>query len=61
VDFNRWKEALGARPNVTFKLYPKLNHLFMAGEGKSTPDEYEEPGHVAEGVVADMAEWIGAR
>ena len=61
VDFNRWKEALGARPNVTFKLYPKLNHLFIAGEGKSTPDEYEEPGHVAGPVVTDIAEWIGAR
>jgi uncharacterized protein len=61
VDFNRWKEALATQPNVTFKLYPKLNHLFMTGEGKSTPDEYEEPGHLAEAVVTDMAEWIGAR
>jgi dienelactone hydrolase len=58
VDFNRWKAALGAQPNVTFKLYPKLNHLFLAGEGKSTPDEYEEPGHVAEAVVTDLAEWL---
>jgi dienelactone hydrolase len=58
VDFNRWNEALGAQPNVTFKRYPKLNHLFMAGEGKSTPDEYEEPGHVAEAVVTDLAEWL---
>ena len=61
VDFNRWKESLVAQSNVTFKLYPKLNHLFIAGEGRSTPDEYEEPGHVAEGVVTDIAEWIGAR
>jgi uncharacterized protein len=56
--FDRWKEALGAKPNVTFKFYPKLNHLFITGEGKSTPDEYEEPGHVAEAVVDDMAGWI---
>jgi dienelactone hydrolase len=61
VDFNGWKESLVAQSNVTFKLYPKLNHLFIAGEGRSTPDEYEEPGHVAEGVVTDIAEWIGAR
>jgi dienelactone hydrolase len=61
VDFNRWKEALGVQPNVTFKLYPGLNHLFIAGEGRSTPDEYDQPGHVAEGVVTDIAEWIGAR
>jgi uncharacterized protein len=61
VDFNRWKESLVAQSNVTFKLYPNLNHLFIAGQGKSTPDEYEEPGHVADGVVTDIAEWIGAR
>ena len=61
VDFGHWKEALGAQPKVTFKLYPKLNHLFIAGEGKSTPDEYMEPGHVAEPVVRDIAEWIGGR
>lgn len=61
VDFNAWKEALGAQPNATLKLYPNLNHLFMVGEGKSTPDEYEEPGHIAGPVVTDIAEWIGAR
>jgi hypothetical protein len=61
TDFNRWKEALGAQPKVRFKLYPNLNHLFIAGEGKSTPDEYEEPGHVAETVVTDIAEWIQGR
>ena len=58
VDFNRWKEALGSQPKVTFKFYPKLNHQFVAGEGKSKPDEYEQAGHVAEPVVTDMAEWI---
>jgi len=61
VDFNRWQAALGAQPNVTFKLYPKLNHLFVTGEGKSTPDEYEKPGHVAEAVVTDLAEWVQSR
>ena len=58
ADFNGWKSALGSQPGVTFKLYPKLNHLFMAGEGKSTPSEYERPGHMAESVIADIAEWI---
>ena len=61
LDFNRWKEALGSQPKATFKFYPKLNHQFITGEGRSTPDEYEEPGHVAEAVVTDIAEWIGAR
>jgi hypothetical protein len=59
--FDLWKESLGSQPNVTFKLYAKLNHLFIAGEGKSTPDEYEQPGHVAEAVVTDITEWIKGR
>lgn len=59
--FYLWKESLGSQSNVTFKFYPKLNHLFIAGEGKSAPDEYEEPGHVAEAVVTDIAEWIKGR
>jgi uncharacterized protein len=61
ADFDHWKKALGTQPKVTFKLHPKLNHLFIAGEGKSTPDEYLKPRHVAESVVTDIAEWIGAR
>jgi len=61
ADFDGWKKALGSRPGVTFKLYPELNHLFMAGEGKSTPAEYEHPDHVAESVITDIADWILAK
>jgi uncharacterized protein len=57
-DFQGWKDALAAHKNVQFKLYPKLNHLFIEGEGKSTPSEYEISGHVAETVVKDVAGWI---
>ena len=57
-NFAAWRKALAGRPDVTFKTYPKLNHLFMAGEGKSLPAEYEKPGHVEEAVVADIAGWI---
>lgn len=58
VDYDRWKESLGGQSRVAFKFYPKLNHLFVAGEGESTPEEYLQPGHVAETVVTDIAEWI---
>ena len=58
VDFEGWQAALASRPDVTFKLYPNLNHLFMAGEGKSTPAEYQVAGHVAEQVIADIVDWI---
>lgn len=61
VDFELWKKGLGETPRVTFKLYPDLNHLFITGQGKSTPAEYEKPGNVAEVVVADIASWILAR
>jgi dienelactone hydrolase len=56
-----WKRALDGRPNVTFHTYPKLNHLFVAGEGKSLPKEYETPGHVDEKVIGDIAGWIAGR
>jgi dienelactone hydrolase len=57
-DFVLWKSALEARSNVRFHTYPKLNHLFIAGEGKSRPEEYEELGYVDEQAVADIANWI---
>ncbi|MDL2718953.1 MAG: alpha/beta fold hydrolase [Acidobacteriota bacterium] len=61
-DFSGWKKALAGRRNVTFKAYPKLNHLFVAGEGRSSPDEYRKPGHVAAAVVEDVAAFVrGAR
>lgn len=57
-DFEGWKSELSSRKNVSFKLYPKLNHLFVAGEGKSVPAEYEKPGHVSKTVIVDIADWI---
>ncbi|MCK4235833.1 MAG: prolyl oligopeptidase family serine peptidase [Candidatus Krumholzibacteria bacterium] len=57
-DFERWMAALSSRKNVEFKAYPKLNHLFIEGDGKSSPDEYQTPGHVAEIVINDIANWI---
>jgi dienelactone hydrolase len=60
-DFNGWKTALGDRKNVVFKTYPKLNHLFMAGEGKILPTEYMRPGRVAASVIEDIAAWVKAQ
>ena len=57
-DFERWKAALGGRNNVEFKSYPKLNHLFIEGEGKSVPAEYDKVGHVAAYVLEDIASWM---
>ncbi len=57
-DFQGWQRELSSRQDVTFKLYPTLNHLFMEGAGRSTPAEYERPGHVAQVVIEDIATWI---
>jgi dipeptidyl aminopeptidase/acylaminoacyl peptidase len=53
-----WNAALSGKTNATIKLYPDLNHLFISGTGKSTPEEYSLPGHVAEEVIQDIAAWI---
>jgi len=57
-DFVRWQSTLASKPSVTLKTYPALNHLFMAGPGKSLPAEYYVPGHVSADVVRDIATWI---
>jgi uncharacterized protein len=57
-DFAIWKKQLADRKNVEFKSYPKLNHLMLAGEGKSVPEEYFRADHVAQDVVEDIASWI---
>jgi dienelactone hydrolase len=58
-DFENWRKALGGRPDVEFKLYPKLNHLFAEGQGLPTPNEYSlAHGSVAGYVVSDIAGFI---
>ncbi len=57
-DYALWQRALSGKPNVTFRLYPKCNHLFIEGEGECTPATYAEPGHVAKSVVEHLANWI---
>ncbi len=58
TDFDLWKKALSDKPKNTFISYPALNHLFLKGEGKSMPSEYETQGNVEEKVVTDISEWI---
>ena len=60
-DFNGWKKALADRKDVRFKSYPALNHLFMEGKDKATPEEYTQTGHVAAEVITDLAAWIKGR
>lgn len=57
-DFQLWKEALKNNNKATLISYPKLNHLFIAGEGISGPKEYTIKGHVDENVINDIAAFI---
>jgi len=57
-DYQGWQKDLQSKINATFKLYPDLNHLFITGEGKSTPAEYQQVGHVSGSVVSDIIAWI---
>lgn len=60
-DLAGWQSALEGRDDVTFKTYADLNHLFLSGEGDPNPAEYQQPGHVAEAVINDIAGWITAQ
>lgn len=55
IDYRLWRQLLGERSNVTFRSYPKLNHLFLEGDGDSTPLEYSIEGHVPQYVALDIA------
>jgi len=57
-DFPGWQAALAGKANATLKLYPALNHLFITGNGPSTPTEYTTPGHVSPEVVSDISQWV---
>lgn len=59
-DLELWKKALGDDPRATIRLFPSLNHLFVPGDGPSSPVEYEKPGHAAPEVVEAIAAWTRA-
>ena len=60
ADWQRWRGAFHGNDKVTFKLYDKLNHLGIAGEGEGSLAEYQQPGHVDAQLIADVAGWIKA-
>lgn len=60
-DFNMYKDLLDDKPNVIFKLYPNLNHLFMPAIYKGilkARKEYNIPQHVDKKVIKDIVDWI---
>lgn len=60
-DFNAYQNILAGRENVTFKLYPNLNHLFMLsvyGKVGKAKQEYEVEQQVPAYVLDDLAKWV---
>ncbi|MBV8360177.1 MAG: alpha/beta fold hydrolase [Deltaproteobacteria bacterium] len=60
-DIAAWRTGLKGTPNVTFREFPSLNHLFIAGTGLPTPVEYASAGHVDDPVVLAIADFIWQR
>lgn len=66
ADYDGWKKALAGNSRTSFHLYPNLLHLFIPVPPSDTtplsrPQDYEQPGHVAPEVVADVAAWINSQ
>jgi len=59
-EIDSWKRALETTPDVQVETYPALNHLFIAGKGKSGVAEYTIPGHVDVQVVEKIADFVNA-
>jgi uncharacterized protein len=57
-DYEIWKRELAGNKKNMFASYPKLNHLFISGESKSTPEDYDKPGHVDEFVIKTIIDFI---
>lgn len=61
IDFAAYRELLGNRENVTFRLYEGLNHCFtkaISGNIADSKKEYAVRRDVAPEVIKDIAEWI---
>ena len=61
VDFALYQKLLGDRDNVTFKLYPGLNHAFVSARFRSIAQakkEFTPERHIGAQVLDDIANWI---
>jgi uncharacterized protein len=61
AEFLRWQERLGDDARVSLRVYPRLNHLFAAGEGVSRPEEYFRESSIDVAPIDDIAGWIHGR
>jgi hypothetical protein len=57
-DLDGWKKGLEGAPFARFQTFPAANHLFVNGQGKSLPGEYQAAGNVAPAVLEAIAGWV---
>jgi hypothetical protein len=60
-DYALYQQICAGKPNVQFKIYPGLNHLFMKSvyaKVKDAKKEYKIPQTMSAEVLDDIAEWI---
>lgn len=58
ADFDAWHAALGSR--AEYRRYPRLNHVFVEGDGASHPGEYLAAAHAAIEPIEDIAAFVSA-
>ena len=61
VDFAMYRQLLAERENVTFRLYPGLNHAFVPARFDSITDakkEFTPERQIGKDVLDDIARWI---
>lgn len=61
TDWQLWQHGLARQRQVSFKHYPAVNHLGVAGQGPGSLQEYNTPGNVLPQLVDDVAQWIEAQ
>jgi hypothetical protein len=57
-DLEGWRKALEGAAFAKIQTFPEANHLFVNGQGKSLPTEYQMAGNVAGQVVDVIAAWV---
>jgi dienelactone hydrolase len=58
-DLAHWKRGLSGVKLATVETVPGGNHLFVSGQGPSTPAEYQQPGHVDAAVIERLVRFMG--
>lgn len=56
-----WLTTLGPRKDLVVRRLEGVNHLFTLGSGPPSPADYAKGGHVAEGVIKEIAAWTAGK